>query len=151
MAFGNYGNYNAFQPGGFQQPQPYYVPPAQPCMQYRLPAQQQVPASPLWVQGEAGAKAYPVAPGNSVLLMDSERNVFYIKSADASGMPMMRTFDYTERTAAQNPPVQAAQTPQGDYVTRGEFDALRARIEALTMPAPTTIAKEDAPYAQRTV
>lgn len=152
MAFGNYGNYNAFQPGGFQQPQPYYAPSTQPIMQYQPPAQpQQAPASPLWVQGEAGAKAYPVAAGNSVLLMDSERNVFYIKSADASGMPMLRTFDYTERTAAQNPPVQAAQMPSGDFVTRSEFDALRARIEALTMPVPTTVVKEEEAHAQRTV
>ena len=26
----------------------------------------------LWVQGESGAKAYPVAPGNSIALFDSE-------------------------------------------------------------------------------
>ena len=111
-------------------------------MQYQQPAQQQPAASPLWVQGEAGAKAYPVAPGNSVLLMDSERNVFYIKSADQSGMPMMRTFDYTERTTTQNLPAQAAQMPQGDYVTRSEFDALCRKFDALTQPAHVTIEKE---------
>ena len=149
MAFGNYGNYNAFQPGGFQQP--YYTPSAQPIMQYQPPAQQQAPASPLWVQGEAGAKAYPVAANNSVLLMDSERNVFYIKSADASGMPMLRTFDYVERSAAQNPPVQAAQMHGGDFVTRSEFDALRRQIDAMTQPIPTTVVKEEESYAQRTV
>ena len=150
MAFGNYGNYGAYPTGGYMQPaqQQYYPATAQPMMQTQP---QQTPASPLWVQGEAGAKAYPVAPGNSVLLMDSERNVFYIKSADASGMPMMRTFDYTERTAAQNPPVQAAQMPQGDYVTRAEFDALARKLDALTQPAPTTITKEDAPHAQHLV
>ena len=82
-----------------------------------------------------------MAPGSSVILMDAESNVFYIKSADASGMPMMRTFDYTERTAPQQP-VQAAQQPRGDYVTRSEFDALRRQIQALTQPAPVTIEKE---------
>ena len=35
-----------------------------------------------WVQGEAGAKAYPVAPNTSILLMDSEESVFYIKATD---------------------------------------------------------------------
>ena len=39
-----------------------------------------------WVQGEAGAKSFSIAPGQSVLLMDSESNVFYIKSTDPSGL-----------------------------------------------------------------
>ena len=52
----------------------------------------------VWVQGIEGAKAYPVASGSSVLLMDSEDNVFYIKTTDQSGMPSpLRIFDYTER------------------------------------------------------
>ena len=55
----------------------------------------------IWVQGEAGAKSYLVAPGNTVMLMDSEGERFYLKSADASGMPMpLRTFDYKERLNA---------------------------------------------------
>lgn len=130
------------------QPQSYY-PPTQPIpdqltylRQQQMQPMQQPAASPLWVQGEAGAKAYPVAPGSSVILMDSESNVFYIKSADQSGMPTMRTFEYRERTAAQNPPVQAAQQPQGDYVTRSEFDALRQQIYALMQPVPVTVEKE---------
>lgn len=130
------------------QPQSYY-PPTQPMpdqltylRQQQMQPMQQPAASPLWVQGEAGAKAYPVAPGSSVILMDSESNVFYIKSADQSGMPTMRTFEYRERTAAQNPPVQAAQQPQGDYVTRSEFAAWAARFDALMQPAPVTVEKE---------
>lgn len=56
------------------------------------PAQQSSPI--IWVQGEEGAKAYMVAAGNSVLLMDSENSTFYIKSTDASGMPQpLRVFD----------------------------------------------------------
>ncbi len=131
MAF---GNYNPYQMGGYQQP--YYN-------DQLTTLRQQSSAAPLWVQGEAGAKAYPVAPGNSVILMDSESNTFYIKTADQSGMPMMRAFDYTERTAAHNPPVQAAQTPQGDFITRTEFNALKAKIDALTQPAAVTITKEE--------
>ena len=52
----------------------------------------------VWVQGEAGAKAYPVAAGNSVLLMDSENPVLYMKSTDASGRPLpMETYDLVKR------------------------------------------------------
>lgn len=66
-----------------------------------------------WVQGIAGAKSFLVGARESQLLMDSEANVFYIKSTDASGMPLpLRVFDYKERV----------ETPQtGEYVTRDEF------------------------------
>lgn len=36
----------------------------------------------VWVQGMAGAKAYPVAPGAAVWMMDSEKKQFYVKSVD---------------------------------------------------------------------
>ena len=81
----------------------------------------------LWVQGEAGAKSWAVAPGKSVMLMDSESNTFYIKSSDQSGMPMpLRIFDYTERTATQQTQPQVA--PQhsdidvSQFVTKSELD-----------------------------
>ena len=54
--------------------------------------------SVIWVQGIEGAKAHPVAPGQAVLLMDSDSNCLYLKSADQTGMPSLRIFDYKERT-----------------------------------------------------
>lgn len=83
-----------------------------------------------WVQGEAGAKAYIVAPGNTAVLWDSEAEVIYIKSANAAGMPYMRVFDYRERTGAPAAPSAAIQSGN-EYVTRGEFEALAARLNAL--------------------
>jgi hypothetical protein len=53
--------------------------------------------SVIWVQGIEGAKAHPVAPGQAVLLMDSDSDCMYLKSADMTGMPTLRVFDYTER------------------------------------------------------
>ena len=49
-----------------------------------------------WVQGEIGARAYPVGPNMSVLLMDSEGQNFYIKTADQSGMPSLKKYAYSE-------------------------------------------------------
>lgn len=94
----------------------------------------QQPAQPssnglIWVQGEAGAKSYLVANGSSVLLMDSEKQTFYIKSADAAGMPSMRTFDYTERNVPITPPSSAQDAPE--YVTREELNTLTKRLDAL--------------------
>ena len=79
---------------------------------------QQAQSNINWVQGESGAKSFAVAPGQSMLLMDSESNVFYIKSSDASGMPLpLRIFEYTERVA-----VARNTTTAGDYITREEFE-----------------------------
>lgn len=84
----------------------------------------------VWVSGEAGAKSYLVAPGQSVLLMDSEAETFYIKSADVSGMPLpLRIFDYSERRE------KAQQATNAENVTRAEFEALRAEVARLAAPA----------------
>lgn len=102
-------------------------------------AAQQTQGTPsiIWVQGEEGAKAYMVAAGNSVLLMDSENSAFYIKSTDASGMPLpLRVFDYKERTTAAKTPPQTTQQPGVEFVTRAEFDALAARCAALEKQEP---------------
>ena len=82
----------------------------------------------LWVQGEAGAKSYLVAPNTTVLLMDSEGSRFYLKSTDNAGMPSLRVFEYSE--VMQNTP-QATQSEQinldDKYVTRQEYDALQGK------------------------
>lgn len=65
-----------------------------------------------WVQGEAAAKAYLVAPGCTVQLWDSEEKVIYLKSADASGMPSMKVLDYTIRGDAPEKPAVA--TPDAE-------------------------------------
>ncbi len=101
-------------------------------------AAQQAAPSIIWVQGEEGAKAYMVAAGNSVLLMDSENSAFYIKSTDASGMPLpLRVFDYKERITAAKTPPQTAQQTGVEFVTRAEFDALAARCAALEKLEPS--------------
>ena len=85
-----------------------------------------------WVQGESGAKSYYVAPGQTALLMDSETQTFFIKTADASGMPMpLRVFEYQERTGANLAQISATEAKTTEYVTRTEFDEIRAKIDAL--------------------
>ena len=86
-----------------------------------------------WVSGETGAKSWIVGRGESVLLMDSENQCFYLKSADASGMPLpLRTFDYTERTPNTSQGSQTAFNQSNDnFITRTEFDDLKAKYEEL--------------------
>ena len=134
MAFGNPyqpGYMPGYYPMGQQMPTAMPDQLAQLRQGYQQPIQQASQSAPIiWVQGEEGAKAYMVASGNSVLLMDSENSVFYIKSTDASGMPQpLRIFDYTERGKNAT---QKAESENDKFVTREEFDALRARFDALT-------------------
>lgn len=77
-----------------------------------------------WVQGEAGAKSWFVAPGATVLLMDSEAMRFYLKSADMNGVPAMRTFEYNEVGAQK--PQEVQQTAH--FVTVEEFTEFKNEV-----------------------
>lgn len=121
--------YNNGFPINYQQLYPTYnyVPQqqlTQPVVQPQL-TQPVNDTGILWVQGEAGAKSWAVAPGKSVMLMDSESSTFYIKSSDNSGMPMpLRIFDYKERTEqiVQSPAIQHSEIDTSKFVTRDELD-----------------------------
>ena len=109
----NYGIYN-----------PYNTPVNAPVSPPMANPQNGGNSAIIWVQGEAGAKAYPVAAGNSVQLMDSERQVFYIKSTDNSGIPQpLRRFVYHE-DVAESPAVDTSQ-----FITRAEFEKALSEIK----------------------
>ena len=106
-----------------------------------MPSQpmQQQSSQIIWVSGEAGAKSYLVAPGNTVMLLDAENSVFYLKSADASGMPLpLRIFDYKERTTTAQQAFGGVVTGEtvnlDNFVTRKEFDELKASIASQNTP-----------------
>ena len=100
--------------------------------QYQTPQpvpQQNQGNSPIWVSGEAGAKAFLVSPGSTVALWDSESQTIYLKSADASGMPSMKVLDYTIRDLTATPKAQAPEIDLGEYVTKKDFDAFEEKIK----------------------
>lgn len=125
---------------------PYY-PAYQPQM-YQNQYSPQQNGGLIWVQGIEAAKSYPVSAGQSVLLMDSESNSFFIKTADASGMPLpLRIFDYTERTANSVPKTapEAHTEPSidlSDYVTRDELESRIKEIMAVKRNADNQQRKE---------
>lgn len=116
MAFNNTGF-----PIGYQ---PYY--PYQ--QQMSVAPQSQQTSGIIWVQGEAGAKSYLVAPNTTVQLWDSENQVIYLKSADASGMPSMKILDYKIRDMQSQPQISVP-IPQSEYVTKDEFTAFEEQIK----------------------
>lgn len=124
MAYGN-----GF-PVTYQPIYPQYVPQPQPQVQQQ-PAQQAQNNSLIWVSGEAGAKAYLVAPNTTVQLWDSESQTIYLKSADGSGMPTMKILDYIIREQAQQgqavPTLMHEDVPE--YVTKSELTAFEEKIQ----------------------
>ena len=123
-------------------PQPYADRLTQLQNQYQqtvnvpqMVPQPQVNQGLLWVSGEVGAKSYLVAPNSTVLLMDSDAQRFYLKSADNAGMPSLRIFEYSEITnVPQNVP-QALNTDlkelDSKYVKREEYEGLKRQYEAI--------------------
>ena len=114
---------------------PQYYPNQMPMMQnQQIPLQQsQMPQNGVqssgnsitWVLGENAAKSFPVGAGQTVVLMDREEPVMYMKSVDQSGMPLpLRIFDITERTA-QRSEANSPKVSSADYVSRSEFDEFK--------------------------
>lgn len=128
--------YNYF-PTGYQPAQIYY-----PQNNQQMPQQtnsfQNGTSSIIWVQGEAGAKSYLVAPNQTVQLWDSESQTIYLKSADASGMPSIKVLDYKIRESAPQTPNIAVET---EYATKADVVNLRDEINALK--AKFDVEKED--------
>lgn len=93
---------------------------------FQQPAQQFTNGGITWAQGEAGAKSFPVAPGNSLAIFDSENDgIFYIKSVDISGMPLpLRTFDYIERVVKE--PVKTSEDCK--YATKEDLDIFQESV-----------------------
>lgn len=135
--------YNSYFPTGYQQMIPNYQQQFQNVPQAQNNAQNGM----IWVQGVEGAKAYPVAAGSNVLLMDSEESLFYIKSTDQSGMPMpLRIFQYSEISNNPTQQVQPQQNEQVDlsgYVTKEEFEARLKELTAKKSAPKKKEVKED--------
>ena len=133
-----YGNYSPFYRSGYFNPMQI---PTMPNMadnqnQFAQPFQpiQQTMATPnndmIFVLGQNEAESYPVAPNSTVTMWDKNQKTFYIKTANAQGVPSMQIYDFTER------PQNASQMPTehvckcGDnFVTKEEFKTLQGKYD----------------------
>lgn len=106
-----------------------YIPQYQQMQQLAQPQMQQQQSNLIWVQGEAGAKSYMVAPNTTVQLWDSENQVIYLKSADASGMPSMKILDYTIRSAEMPQNTPSVLSGNDLYATKEELREMKKSLE----------------------
>lgn len=101
-------------------PYPYnpYPYPSQPGYGFQQYQQQNTYA---FVNGIEGAKSYIVQPNQTVMLMDSDAPMAYMKQANAMGQSTIRRFRLVEVT---EPDVR--DRPEADlYVTKEEFQAFK--------------------------
>lgn len=82
----------------------------------------------IWVQGEAGAKSYPVARGTTLPLFDSEGDFVYFKSVDNNGVPL----PLVVKTLG-DPPIEVVEEPiqTQNFVTRDSYDVLAKKYADL--------------------
>lgn len=107
---------------------PQIPQPVPPQMVQPQPSQP-VNSNLIWVQGEAGAKSYLVAPNNTLTLWDSEAQTIYLKSADASGMPSMKILDYTIRD--NQAPKAPLNEKADEYVTKDELTTFKHEVKEM--------------------
>lgn len=117
-------NYSGFC-GGWQEPRQSYM----------LPTQMSGTSQPannderIWVNGEAQARDYLIAPNGFVRLWDSNEPKFYEKKADVSGRPILETYEYRKIEGTTKP-----KTAQNGFIGEGlkeEIEGLKRRILVL--------------------
>lgn len=107
----------------------------QPIMQNQMPVggmpqmQSFVPRTSttgiIYVQGTAGAQAYYVAPGQSVLLMDANEPIIYFKQTDVSGRPLpilIGDVTFRENGSVEKPEV--IQQDLSEYVKKTDIESI---------------------------
>ena len=121
--------YNNGFPVNYQQyyPTQYNAYPTQMSAAPTQPTQSSI----IWVQGEAGAKSYLVAPNTTVQLWDSESQTIYLKSADGSGMPSIKVLDYTIRQEAPNRAPDAIKAESQGNTYKDDLRAIQGQIDSL--------------------
>lgn len=118
-------NYSGINPLAYQQPQPNWMMP---------PPRQNVQSNGvIWVNGLEGAKGYIVQPNSTVVLMDSEQNCFYLKSANEVGVPSIRIFEFKEKTQTTSAQSEVNLDEKlKNYVPRAEFDEIKNTLTNIT-------------------
>ena len=76
-----------------------------------------------YVNGIEGAKAYLMNPNQTILLMDSDNPIFYLKSSNQLGQSSIRTFKFEE--------IKEGPTNYQGYLLKSDLEPFIKRLEAL--------------------
>ena len=140
--------YNSYYPGTYLpnyygQPNPYYQQMQNPMMQQQAqqaqqqaqPQQMQQPAIQqsgfVLVQSEQEARAYPVAPGNSITFKDESQPYCYVKTMGFNQLdrPTFERYRLVKEDSPVTP--QKAHTSADNSEVKDTAYALKSDVEAL--------------------
>lgn len=79
-----------------------------------------------YVNGLEGAKGFAMPPNQTILLMDSDNPMFYLKTSNNLGQAFIKAYKF-EEVNLDAPTLP--QTTKIDYVTKKDLDDLKAYIE----------------------
>lgn len=123
-------NYQNYFPVGYQ---PMYQQGyQQPTQQAQMPQQNVQPSmqiSNVWIYDESEIANYPIAPNNAVRFWIANKQVFYEKSADATGKPTLKVYDYTERIVKPSDGGNSEDGKSPAFATRDELGAVVGAIK----------------------
>lgn len=132
----NYQSYPNYQQNYQQSFQPYYQQIQQ--LQNQIPNIQQQMSTPsvqngglfYFVNSQKEAEDWVVGAGQTVFFFDRNNSIFYIKSVAQNGLSQpIEVYDYSQRLTEK--PEQVLETKEDKYITRDEFEALKAELEAI--------------------
>lgn len=137
MNYQNYPNYQqAYQPN-----YPNYQPNLQPYYQQIQQLQSQVQNQQsqssnqnggmfFFVNSHKEVEDWVLGAGQTAFFFERNAPVFYIKSVAQNGLSQpIEVYDYSQRLTEK--PEQVLETKEDKYITRDEFEALKAELEAI--------------------
>ena len=137
MANFNYGGYpygNFYQPTMPQMNQPQQQPNFNNL--YQQPNQQTQTTQCAFVNGLEGAKAFQMLPNQTIMLMDSENPILYMKTSNGMGQSTLKYYklvESSEQEIRNQNVVQPQPTQNGaEYVLKSEFEALTKKFDDLS-------------------
>ena len=132
-------NYGGYPYGNFYQPtMPQMNQPQQPNynnINNMMNNQNQQPQANnyFYVNGIIGAKSFQLQPNQTVMLMDSDSPMCYMKQSNSMGQSTLRYFKLVE--VNENDLTQdnnAKPKESAEYVVRAEFEELKQKLDDLS-------------------
>lgn len=85
-----------------------------------------------FVNSQKEVEDWIVGAGQTVFFFDRNNSVFYIKSVAQNGLSQpVEIYDYSQRMASPEGSEIDANVNMDKYITRDEFEALKAELEAI--------------------
>jgi hypothetical protein len=83
-----------------------------------------------FVNSQKEVEDWVLGAGQTAFFFERNASVFYIKSVAQNGLSQpIEVYDYSQRLSEK--PEQALETKEDKYITRDEFEALKAELEAI--------------------